>query len=256
MNGYMNTEEIAKNYRPCKELEGLYVDREGNVIYNGRKKSTIKFTNKYGRKTTARILLRIDGRTRYFSVARLVAHAFKLNYEDDCVITFLDGNIHNVCADNLKCVDKKAYYKRKMAIVLSHRKVGTLQGNIQKLETVIAESEAVLHYIRSGDFSKINEHVTKYLYQSLVSWCVSSRHKTIDTASDMVASTLTRMYEVIIAGYAITHMEHYCKKLLVNLDKEGWFGEQGYVHEPVKKIVDNLNLDCLCKKYKVKKLKQ
>ena len=249
-------EENTKDYRACKELEGLYVSRDGKVIYNGRKKSTITFTNKYGRKTTARILLRIDGRTRYFSVARLVAHAFKMDYEDDCEIVYLDGNIHNVCVDNLKCVDKKAYDKRKMAIVFSLRKIGTLQGKIHKLETVIAESEAVLHYFRCGDFSKINEHVTKYLYPSLVTWCANSRHKEIDTASDMVASALTKMYEMLLGGYAITHMEHYCKTLLVNLDREGWFGMQGNVPEQVKDIVDNLNFNCLCKKYKVQKLKK
>lgn len=249
----VNEEEFKKNFRPCRELDGLFVDRDGNIVYQGKKKKVLKSTKVSGDKVTAQVRLLVDGRMQYFSVAKLVAHAFKLNYDEDCKISFKDGDIHNVCADNLMVVRRKDYYKARMAVVSSYRKIGTYQYQVDRLENVIVEADAVLHYFKTGEMDKVNDHVTKYLYTTLLDWSVKSLHLSVRTASVLVPEVIARMYEVILQGHAISHMERYCKKLLQNKKRKGWYGMEGKIPKKIELIIDNLNLDSLCKKYKVTK---
>lgn len=247
----VNEEEFKKSYRPCKELDGLFVDRDGNVVYNGKKKKVLKSTKVSGDKVTAQVRLLVDGRMQYFSVAKLVAHAFKLNWEDGCKVDFKDGDIHNVCADNLVIVRKKDYYKARMAVVSSYRKIGTYQYQVDRLQNVIVEADAVLHYFKTGEMDKVNDHVTKYLYKNLLDWSVGSLHLSERKAREVVPDVIARMYEVILQGHAVSYMERYCKKLLQNKKRKGWYGNEGRIPEKIELIIDNLNLDSLCKKYKV-----
>ena len=244
-------DDFKKDFRPCKELKGLYIDRDGNIVYNGKKRKVMKSTDINGNKKTAKIRLLVDGRIQYFSVARLVAHAFKLNWEDGCKVDFKDGDIHNVCADNLMVVRKNDYYKAKMEIVSSYRKIGTYQYQVERLQNVIVEADAVLHYFKTGEMDKVNDHVTKYLYTTLLDWSVKNLHLSVRTASELVPDVIARMYEVILQGHAVSYMERYCKKLLQNKKRKGWYGNEGRIPEKIELIIDNLNLDSLCKKYKV-----
>lgn len=252
----VNEEEFKKNFRPCKELDGLFVDRDGNIVYQGKKKKVLKPTKVSGDKVTAQVRLLVDGRMQYFSVAKLVAHAFKLNYDEDCKISFKDGDIHNVSADNLMIVRRKDYYNAKMKIVSQYRKIGTYQYQVDRLQNVIVEADAVLHYFKTGKMDKVNDHVTKYLYTTLLDWSVKSLHLSVRTASQLVPEVIARMYEVILQGHAISYMERYCKKLLQNKKRKGWWGYEGKIPEKIELIINNLNLDSLCKKYKVTKTRK
>ena len=75
----------------------------------------------------------------------------------------------------------------------------------------------------------------------------------VRTASEVVPDVIARMYEVILQGHAVAYMERYCKKLLQNKKRKGWYGMEGKIPKKIELIIDNLNLESLCKKYKITK---
>ena len=58
--------EISDQYRPCKEFADLYVDREGNFLYRGKPKAVIRPISRHGKKLTARLTFRREGKLMYF----------------------------------------------------------------------------------------------------------------------------------------------------------------------------------------------
>lgn len=246
--------ELSENYRQCAGLSGLFVNRDGKFIYNGVEKK-VKFPiSKYGKKQTARLVFVKDGKQIYYSAARLVASAFKRNYSEDDYIEYKDGDIHNISVENLRLADKKDYMSAKAAYAGQFRKQGTYQYQITRLQNTIKEAQAVLEYFRTGKMEQVNRHVEEYLYECLMQFCVKNLHFSQQSAYENTADVIARMYEVLLAGHAISHMEYYCKELLLHKKKKGWYGHKGNVPKEISLIINNLNLDCLCKKYKVKKL--
>lgn len=102
--------EIPKRYRPCKELADLYVGRDGNFIYRGKPKAVVRTISRHGKILTARIIIMQNGKKMYFVADNLVASAFVTGYKKGSYIEYKDGDIHNICADNLRIVTKKDYY--------------------------------------------------------------------------------------------------------------------------------------------------
>ena len=248
--------QIPKGYRPCKEWEGLCVNRDGEFIFCGKTKAVTKHTDRYGRKHTA-ILQFMRGDKRYaLSASRLVASAFMRGYSDDMYIDYKDDDIHNICVDNLILVTKKEYDTMRCAHASEFHKTATYQYQVDRLNVSIESNEAVLHYFQTGKFDKINKHVEKYLYNCLCDFCLKSLHFGMEQAPMMAADSIAHWYEVLLQGHAVGHGERYCKHILVNFKHKGLYGHSGDVPKnKIELIVNNLNLDCLWEKYKVTKIK-
>lgn len=249
--------QIPEGYRPCKEWNGLYVNRYGDFIFNGKVKAVTKHTDNYGRKHTAKLQFMKGNEKHYFAAARLVASAFMRGYSDDMYIEYKDDDIHNICVDNLRLVTKKEYDTMRCAHAAEFHKTDTYQYQVDRLNVSIESNEAVLYYFQTGKFDKINKHVEKYLYNCLCDFCLKSLHFGMEQAPMMAADAIAHWYDVLLQGHAVGHGERYCKHILVNFKHKGWYGHSGDVPKnKIELIINNLNLDCLWERFKVTKLKK
>lgn len=241
---------IPKEYRLCKEYHDLYVSSEGLFIYRGKPKKVIKSVC-LGKKQTARITIREKSKNIYFSAASLVASAFLPTYKKGSYIEYIDGDIHNVCVDNLRVVSKKDFYAARMAVVNYYRKIGTYQYQVERIENVVADATAVLHYFKTGDMSEVNRRVETSLYERLMKFCVKSLHLSDQTSYELAADVISRMYEILLSGHAVSNLEYYCKELLMRRKKHGDYGFMGKVPKEIKLVLNKLDLKDIHNKYNV-----
>lgn len=243
--------EIPEQYRPCKELADLYVDSEGNFIYKGKPKAVIRSCSRHGKKLTARLTIMREGKQMYFSAAQLVASAFIPEYNNSVYIEYKDGDIHNICADNLSIVTKKDYYAARMAVANYYHKRGTYHYQVERIENVIFDAQAVLHYFKTGDMSEVNKRVENYLFECLMLFCVKSLHLSEQTAYEYTADVIVRMYDVLLSGHAVSHLEYYCKELLLHRKRYKVYGVKGSIKKEIKLMIKDLDLTAIQEKYDV-----
>lgn len=231
-------------------FDGLEVSYNGEFRRNGKPHKVIYSYTVAGNKATARLSYSKDGKTRYFQASKLVAMAYKKEYEDGCRIIYKDGNIHNISADNLIIVSDKQYseYLRRNTIYkgasLSERKV--------KLDMIIKEATLTRNFLDNRDFSDINIHTQERIIPILKDYSLNTIHLGMNTTQRIVPEVVARMYEVIDNGMCLYNYERYCKKLLLNYKKKGSFGVTGSVCKPIWSSVEQLNFDCLWERYKRK----
>ena len=248
-----DTENLSQ-YKPVPSVEGLMVSREGQFIYRGRKKAVTGNKQVNGQPASLRINIRRDNRTTSYQAARLVAETWLWRYSPDCYITYRDGDCHNIKADNLQIADEEDYndYLRRN----SGYEAATVEERRRKLQLVIDEATMTKHYLETLDLQPIHRHVEEYLYPTLVAWSIKTlqfgEYKSVELAADAIA----RMYETITAGMCLYNYERYLKKLMHNYKRTGSFGYTGNVPKPIQIIVEQLNLDCLWERYKVKHFKR
>lgn len=249
--------QMLQGYRECKEHQGLWVNRNGEFLYKDKVKKPQRSLGRHGEKLTARICIMQNGKHLYWAAARLVAHAWKPGYTENDYIEYIDGDIHNVSADNLRIVSAKAYHKAR-AIHASHsRKSNTYEYQVHRLENVITEAEAVLHYFKTEDLQKVHSHVKEYLYDRLLAYSLNTLHLGTHVAREQTANAIAHFYEVLLQGHAVSHPEHFCKELLFRYKKKGTFGHMGDVPKKIQLIISHeLKTDCLWEKYKVTHFKQ
>lgn len=243
--------EIPEQYRPCKELADLYVDKEGNFLYREKPKAVIRTISRHNKKLTARIHIMQNGRTKYFAAANLVASAFLPGYNKNSYIEYKDGDIHNISADNLRIVTKKDYYAARMAVANYYHKRGTYQYQVERIENTIADAQAVLHYFKTGDLCEVHKRVENYLFECLMLYCVRSLHLSEQTAYEYAADVIARMYEILLSGHAISHLEYHCKELLLHRRKYKEYGFKGSVKKEIMLMIKDLDLTSIQEKYDV-----
>lgn len=240
-------------YREVKSVNGLECTCEGKFRYKGKPKKVIYCKTVNKRKATARIMIMIQGKHHYWQAAKLVAETWKRGYEQDDYITYKDGDIHNIAADNLVIEDKKGYWR------YMQRNSGHTADNVEerkrKLQLVADEALMTKRYFETLKMDEINKHVTDYLYNCLMVYALNTLHLGERISLEVVADTIARMYEVIMNGMCLYNYERYCKKLLLNFKRTGRFGFAGNVPKPIKIEVEQLNLSCLWEKYKVTRFK-
>ena len=240
-------------YREVKSVIGLECTREGKFRYKGKPKKVVYCKTVNKRKATARIMIMIQGKHYYWQAAKLVAEAWKRGYEQDDYIIYKDGDIHNIAADNLVIEDKKGYW-RYMQRNSGHT-ADDVEERKRKLQLVADEALMTKHYFETLKMDEINKHVTDYLYNCLMKYCLNTLHLGERVSLEVVADAIARMYEVIMNGMCLYNYERYCKKLLLNFKRIGNFGFAGNVPKPIKIEVEQLNLSCLWEKYNVTRFK-
>lgn len=243
--------EISEQYRPCKEIADLYVDREGNFLYCGKPKAVIRPVSRHGKKLTARLTFRRGGKLMYYCAADLVASAFIPEYKNHDYIEYKDCDIHNIRADNLSIVTKKDYYAARLAIANYYHEQGTYQYQVKRIENTIADAQAVLHYFQTGDMSEVNKRVENYLFECLLSYCVKSLRLSEQTAYEYAADVIVQMYDILLSGHAICHLEYHCKELLLQRKRHKVYGVKGLVNKEIKLMIKGLNLTHIQEKYDV-----
>lgn len=243
--------EISEQYRPCKEIADLYVDREGNFLYCGKPKAVIRPVSRHGKKLTARLTFRRGGKLMYYCAADLVASAFIPEYKNHDYIEYKDCDIHNIRADNLSIVTKKDYYAARLAIANYYHEQGTYQYQVKRIENTIADAQAVLHYFKTGDMSELNKRVENYLFECLLSYCVKSLRLSEQTAYEYAADVIVQMYDILLSGHAICHLEYHCKELLLQRKRHKVYGVKGLVNKEIKLMIKGLNLTHIQEKYDV-----
>lgn len=250
--------EIAQTYRPCTECDGLYCDRDGQFLYHGKPKKVIFSTNRQGHKLTARVCICHNGRHLYFSAALLVAHAWIEAWADGKQhVLYRDDDIHNIKADNLYLVGDDDYNElRPTGLTPGRPDTMNYEYQLHRLRNAVEEAQAVLHYFETQDMSQVNDHIQRYLYARLVSFSIDTLHLCEATAREQTANAIAHLYDVLLSGHAVSHMEHYCKDLLYRYKKNGTFGFRGQVPKPIQIHVQQLNLDCLWERYKVTSLRK
>ena len=241
-------------YKKCKSVENLEVSYDGQFLYKGKPKKVCFSRTILNRKATAKLQIMINTKSHYYQAAKLVAEAWIARYdiEKDYLI-YKDQDIHNISASNLIVTDKKGYWK------YMRRNSGYVADDIEerkrKLQLVADEALMTKRYFETLKMDEINKHVTSYLYPTLMHYALHTVHLGEKKAMREVPNAIARMYECIMNGMCLYNYERYLKQLLLNYKKKGSFGFTGKVPKPIEINVEQLNLDCLWERYKVKKIK-
>lgn len=228
----------------------LHVSRDGKILSNGKPLKTTMRYDARGKKVTAQVNVMVKGCKQYYQLSRLVAKAWKRGYTEDCYILYKDENIHNVDADNLIIANEKqytAFIQRNSG----YSAIGVEQRK-EKIQHVIDEASITLHYLKTADITPLNKYVEKRLYPLLMEWVRDKFFWGQDTIMRVVPECIAVLYEVILRGACMYNYERYCKKMLMNYKKNGTFGRTGRIPKQIQIIVEQLNTDCLCQKYKVR----
>lgn len=236
-------------FRKVPGFEKLECTEEGIFRMNGRLKKVIYPKTVAGKKATARMIVKGE----YYQASKLIAKTWKAGFKEGSHIVYRDGDCHNIKASNLMIAsveEWRGYMMRNCG-----NEADNLEKRIMKLENVIKESSLTLHYFKTKDFEPINKHVNEYLYECLYGYVIETLHLGKSTAMEIVPECIARMYECILNGMCLYNYERYCKKLLLNFKKRGNFGMSGLVPKPIEMEVQQLNLDCLCRKFNAQKNK-
>lgn len=180
-----------------------------------------------------------------------MASAFLPGYNENSYIEYKDCDIHNISAGNLRIVTKKDYYAARLAVANYYHKQGTYQYQVERIENTIADAQAVLHYFKTGDLSEVHKRVETYLFECLMLYCVKSLHLSEQTAYEYAADVIARMYEILLSGHAISHLEYHCKELLLHRKKYKTYGVKGAIQKEIKLIIKGLDLTSIQEKYDV-----
>lgn len=248
--------QFSKEYRRCGDLDTLYCNSEGQFYYKGKPKKVIFHVSKKGKKVTARVNISVNGRLRYYQASRLVAEAWCFGYTPQSCIEYIDGDIHNISADNLRLVSEARYEKMRSRGLTPGAGTDTYEYQIQKLTRIKECTDAVLHYFQTLDMEPVNRIVTGWLYNELLHFNYVTLGMGDPTAFEVASEAIARVYDIIISGHAIYNLERYCKQLLHNYKKKGWFGYEGNLPKEIQIHVQQLNLEGLCEKYRVTHFKK
>ena len=128
--------------------------------------------------------------------------------------------------------------------------------NIRIDEIIVSQAEEAVmlyDYHQSGDLSKINEYMVKRLLPHMTWYCAHTLQfgceRTITAARQAAALLLTR----ITAGKPVLNFTSTCKRMLRLYKQRGDFFDYEIAPEPVKILVNGMNLDGLAKVWKVTK---
>lgn len=241
-----------EKYQKVQIDDDISVTFDGRIFYKNKERSVIKpISNTTGKKCTA--FVRLNDKMPYIQASRLIAKGFLYGYNDDDCIIYKDNDIHNISAGNLKLASKKTYTKF-MQRNSGHR-ASTMEERKIKLDLIIEEAKLTRNFFDTRSFEEINKHVERYLIPCLKDYCYNTIHIGMITAKRKIPEVLAILYEMIDNDACIYNYERYLKKLLYNWKKRGTFGVESTIPNPIHKEINNLNYDCLCQKFNVKKQK-
>ena len=87
--------------------------------------------------------------------------------------------------------------------------------------------------------------------ECLLSYCVKSLRLSEQTAYEYAADVIVQMYDILLSGHAICHLEYHCKELLLQRKRHKVYGVKGSINKEIKLIIKGLNLTHIQEKYDV-----
>ena len=248
-----------KDWKPKKEFRQTHIPNvectiDGVFRKNGR---TIKLQDRkdiLGRQTTLKFYAYVDGKRTTFTAARVVAQTWSPSvWDDNCVIQYKDGDRRNIHSDNLVLVDSAEYLKG------SGKNLGSKKTDFDTayryVERAAKESGIAYRYFQTGDFTELNEYVREELFPSVYKQA-SKYFSGRDMVDELTTEVIGIMYEHVFANRPLFCYFNFCKKLLMIYHRQRDFGYYKRLPNPiVRNNVSQLNLECLCKKYREMKIK-
>lgn len=196
-----------------------------------------------------------DGDWTSTTAARIVAQTWSpQTWDENCVITYKDGNPRNIHSDNLVLVDAHKYYVQK------GRMIG--KGNMcdfkrakEIVERRAKESQIALRYFQSGCLDEFNDYVKTYLNKYVCN-CVDNYGYKPQLKRYLLSEVLAILYDWVLCNRPLTSYSLFCRKLVRTYMKERNFGIYNITPKPIaREHVSQLNLESLCEKYRSTKIK-
>lgn len=236
-------------------VEGVDCTIDGVFRKNNRLLSLYHKSDILGRKSVLQIRVNVSGVRRTFTAARLVAQTWSpTEYSEDCVITYKDGNKHNIHSDNLILVNEKKYFHEK-AVKWGEQRVVNFEKSFKRIEISAKETSIAYNYFKTGDLKELNDYVSNFLFNELYMYAAKQYNSRISVET-MVSEAIGILYEYIVAYRPISLYTEFCKRLIRVYIKNGNFGL--YERIPNQIVRDNfkqLNLESLCNKYREMEIK-
>ena len=239
-------------YRDCN-FHGLECTPEGEFrrLKDGRyyPVRVLRRQHENGRKQSAYLNVMDGGKKFYHAANTLVAYAWCRGFEEGDYIVHKDGDLHNICADNLRVCGKTEYYAHNLR---NTKNSVTLKDRIRKLQIIHEETEATLDLFQNNRWDKINRHVERYLVNCLMDYGTRTIHLAKSTTAIQVPEIIARLYECLDRGYCVYNYERWCKQMLLIYKKTGSFGNKANTPTTnIRLIVPKEKIDQLCEHFNV-----
>lgn len=231
---------------------GVMVSKAGKFFRNGHLIKPKMRTNDLGNKLTPYINLSTGGHKKSYMCARIVAEAWLKGYTPDCRLGYRDGDNQNFGVTNLYIMHDYEWRERmSMRAKESFKEVNSRQAVIGKMRKKAYEMSLSADTVDKADFSKFNEYVESKLMPELVKYA-KTRGYGDDTATRVVSMAIANIYDKMFYGCIVGGLSKFGRKMIREY-REGKEVRIMQHYEDTRLIVKHLNIDSLCKKFKVQK---
>lgn len=246
----LKCEQQNKDYgmfKPC----GMYdiectrdgVFRRNGVVYHPTRTTA-------NQRKMMKLCITIDRRRMYLNSADLVARAWMRDYDPDKSIIRKDGDLYNICIDNLQQVTQKEFNSWANSTTHDGR-VPTIDEEIRRLEQIREECQMNINFLRTGDFTEYNRYVEKFLYRELMNYAMVTCDQSKSNAADVVHDAIVDLYELIDTNRMVFSPLMFCRKRVKIYGQGKRLRRYHRLPDKINNEIVKLNLDELCKKFKV-----
>lgn len=234
--------------------EGLECTIDGVFRKNNRLLTVYNPKDLLGRKRRCEVRCKIGNTIRRVNAAEIVARTWSpYSWSEDVVVTYKDGDKHNIHSDNLILVDREKYYKQ-LGKNIGFKKVDFKKA-FQTVKQKSVEASLAYRYFQTGDLTEINEYVSNDLYNVLMKYA-SGLFYGLNRVEAVVSESISILYDHILSNRPICDYTKLCKGIIRMYYRKG---NANYYNRIPSNIERNnvlpINLDCLCELYQVKKMK-
>lgn len=196
-----------------------------------------------------------EGNHTATTAARIVAQTWSpQTWDENCIVTYKDGNPRNIHSDNLILVDAHKYNVER-GRVLGKGNLCDFNRAKEIVEQRAKESQIALRYFQTGCLDEFNEYVKTDLQKYLRHYLESYGNKPKLT-QHVLSEVLAILYDWVLCNRPLTCYSLFCRKLARMYMKEGNFGTYNIMPKQIaREKVEQLNLEGLCERYKRTKIK-
>lgn len=232
--------------------DGLECTVDGVFRKNGRVLTVYKPKDICGRKRRCEVRVKVGDSIRNLNAAEVVAKTWSPStWSEDVVITYKDGDRHNIHSDNLILVDREKYYKQ-IGEAIGYKTVDFKKA-FEAVKRKSIEATLAYNYFKTGDLTGVNEYICGDLHKSLIKYA-SNKFNGLSTVERIVSESISVLYDYILANRPICDFTRLCQRVIREYKKDGGYRYRTPTYIERDNILPN-NINSLCKNYKVTKIK-